>query len=180
MFEACRNLQSSDTPMPGDTTILRFPQPGSILDPLTEIAGDGARRMLMAAPKAQACSFVARFSADLLADGRQRVVRHGAGPERVIRTGIERSRSGGRRCEIGRRTFQPGRRSALHPISCRNGRAEQKVSMPCLRCFTRAASLPATFRRRCRRSLEPRPRTCRPEPVARRDGAPNGRLAAGS
>ena len=42
----------------------------------------------MAALKAQACSFVARFSEDLLADGRQRVVRHGAGPERVIQTGI--------------------------------------------------------------------------------------------
>ena len=68
--------------MPGDTTILQFPQPGSILGPLTELAGDAARRMLMAALKARACSFVARFSADLLADGRQRVVRHGAGPGR--------------------------------------------------------------------------------------------------
>ena len=145
-----------------DTTILPFPLPGSIIGPLTEIARDGARPMLMAALKAQADSFVARFSADLLADGRQRVVRHGAGPERVIRTGIERSRSGGRRCGIGRRTFPPGRRSALHPISCRNRRADQKVSLPCLRCFTRAASLSATFRRRCLRSLEPTPRTCDP------------------
>ena len=74
--------------MPDETSICRFPRPGSILGPLTEIAGDGARRLLMAALKAQACSFVSRFSADLLADGRQRVVRQGAGPERVIRTGI--------------------------------------------------------------------------------------------
>ena len=44
--------------------------------------------MLMAALKAEADSFVAQFSEDLLADGRQRVVRHGAGPERVIQTGI--------------------------------------------------------------------------------------------
>ena len=44
--------------------------------------------MLIAALKARASSFVARFSADLLADGRQRVVRHGSGPERVIRIGI--------------------------------------------------------------------------------------------
>jgi transposase-like protein len=44
--------------------------------------------MLMAALKAEADGFVARFSEDLLADGRQRVVRHGAGPERVIQTGI--------------------------------------------------------------------------------------------
>ena len=74
--------------MTGDTTIIPFHQPGSIIDPLTEIARDGARRMLMAALKAEADGFVARFSEDLLADGRQRIVRHGAGPERVIQTGI--------------------------------------------------------------------------------------------
>jgi len=74
--------------MTDDTTIISFRQPGSIIDPLTEIARDGARRMLMAALKAEADSFVAQFSEDLLADGRQRVVRHGAGPERVIQTGI--------------------------------------------------------------------------------------------
>ena len=74
--------------MTDDTTIIAFRQPGSIIDPLTEIARDGARRMLMAALKAEADGFVARFSEDLLADGRQRIVRHGAGPERVIQTGI--------------------------------------------------------------------------------------------
>ena len=35
--------------MTDDTKITPFRQPGSILDPLTEIARDGARRMLMAA-----------------------------------------------------------------------------------------------------------------------------------
>jgi len=74
--------------MTDDTTIIPFRQPGSINDPLTEIAREGARRMLMAALKAEADGFVARFSEDLLADGRQRLVRHGAGPERVIQTGI--------------------------------------------------------------------------------------------
>ena len=74
--------------MTDDTTIIPFGQPGSIIDPLTEIARDGARRMLMAALKAEADGFVAWFSDDLLADGRQRIVRHGAGPERVIQTGI--------------------------------------------------------------------------------------------
>lgn len=74
--------------MTDDTTIIPFRQPGSVIDPLTEIARDGARRMLMAALKAEADGFVARFSEDLLADGRQRIVRHGAGPERVIQTGI--------------------------------------------------------------------------------------------
>lgn len=74
--------------MTDDTTIIPFRQPGSIIDPLTEIARDGARRMLMAALKAEADGFVAQFSEDRLADGRQRVVRHGTGPERVIQTGI--------------------------------------------------------------------------------------------
>jgi transposase-like protein len=70
------------------TTITPFRQPGSIIDPLTEIACDGARRMLIAALKAEADGFVATFSEELLADGRQRIVRHGAGPSRVIQTGI--------------------------------------------------------------------------------------------
>lgn len=74
--------------MKDDTTITALHQPGSILDPLTEIARDGARQMLMAALKAEAASFVAQFSEELLPDGRQRVVRHGAGPERMIQTGI--------------------------------------------------------------------------------------------
>lgn len=68
--------------MTDDTTIIAFRQPGSIIDPLTEIARDGARRMLMAALKAEADGFVAQFTEDRLADGRQRVVRHGTGPER--------------------------------------------------------------------------------------------------
>ena len=74
--------------MNDDTTIIPFHQPGSIIDPLTVIAREGARRMLMAALKAEAASFVAQFGDELLPDGRQRVVRHGAGPERTIQTGI--------------------------------------------------------------------------------------------
>jgi putative transposase len=74
--------------MNDDTTIIPLAQPGSIIDPLTEIARDGARQMLMAALKAEAASFVAQFGEELLPDGRQRVVRHGTGPERTIQTGI--------------------------------------------------------------------------------------------
>ena len=40
--------------MTDDTTIIPFPQPGSIIAPLTAIARDGARRMLMAALRAEA------------------------------------------------------------------------------------------------------------------------------
>lgn len=74
--------------MTDDTTIIPFHQPGSITDPLTEIAREGARRMLMVALKAEADGFVARFGGELPTDGRQRVVRHGAGPEREIQTGV--------------------------------------------------------------------------------------------
>jgi transposase-like protein len=44
--------------------------------------------MLMVALKAEADGFVSRYGGELLVDGRQRVVRHGAGPEREIQTGI--------------------------------------------------------------------------------------------
>ncbi len=61
--------------MKEDTTITPLHQPGSIVDPLTEIAREGARQMLMAALKAEAASFLAQFGEELLPDGRQRVVR---------------------------------------------------------------------------------------------------------
>jgi len=74
--------------MENDIMIIPLQQPGSILDPLTEIAREGARQMLAAALRAEASSFVAKFSDELLPDGRQRVVHHGSGPERTIQTGI--------------------------------------------------------------------------------------------
>jgi putative transposase len=74
--------------MKDDTTITPLHQPGTILDPLTEIAREGARRMLAAALKAEAASFVALFEDERLPDGRQRIVHHGSGPERTIQTGI--------------------------------------------------------------------------------------------
>ena len=74
--------------MKEDITITPLHQPGSILDPLTEIAREGARQMLAAALRAEAASFVARFEDERLPDGRHRIVRHGAGPERMIQTGI--------------------------------------------------------------------------------------------
>jgi transposase-like protein len=74
--------------MDDDTTITPLHQPGSAEDPLTEIARDGARRMLAAALRAEADAFVAQHAEETLPDGRQRVVRHGYGPERSIQTGI--------------------------------------------------------------------------------------------
>jgi putative transposase len=74
--------------MKDDSTIIQLRQPGLVSDPLTEIAREGAQRMLAAALKAEADCFVEMFSHERLPDGRQRVVRHGVGPERVIQTGI--------------------------------------------------------------------------------------------
>jgi hypothetical protein len=74
--------------MKNDTTILPFRQSESIADPLTELAREGARRMLAEALKAEADAFVASFADKQLEDGRQRIVRHGFGPERKIQTGI--------------------------------------------------------------------------------------------
>jgi len=74
--------------MKDDTTILPFRQSEKIDDPLTEIAHEGARRMLAEALVAEADAFVAGFSEERLADGQQRIVRHGFGPERQIQTGV--------------------------------------------------------------------------------------------
>lgn len=74
--------------MKNDTGILPFRQSDSITDPLTELAREGARRMLAEALKAEADAFVASFADERLEDGRQRIVRHGFGPERKIQTGI--------------------------------------------------------------------------------------------
>lgn len=74
--------------MKEDTSIIPFRHAESIDDPLTGIAREGARRMLAEALKAEADAFVASFADDMLPDGRQRVVRHGYGPERSVQTGI--------------------------------------------------------------------------------------------
>ena len=74
--------------MKNDTTILPFRQSGSIADALTELAREGAHRMLAEALKVEADGFVARFAAEHLEDGRQRIVRHGFGLQRQIQTGI--------------------------------------------------------------------------------------------
>jgi len=71
-----------------DTTVLPFRQSGKIEDPLTEIAREGARRMLAQMLKAEADAFVAHFADERLEDGRQRGIRHGSGPERQIQIGI--------------------------------------------------------------------------------------------
>jgi putative transposase len=74
--------------MSRDTTVIRFRQPEAIDDPLSEVAREGARLMLAQVLIAEADAFVAQWKDFKLPDGRNRVVRHGHGPQRAIQTGV--------------------------------------------------------------------------------------------
>ena len=51
--QACQNLQEERYAMKEAISIVPFRQPGSVEDPLTEIAREGARRMLATALEAE-------------------------------------------------------------------------------------------------------------------------------
>lgn len=71
-----------------DSTVIPFRQPDDADDPLTAVLRAGARRLLASAVEAEADAFLAGMKEQKLADGRDRIVRHGHGPERSIQTGI--------------------------------------------------------------------------------------------
>jgi hypothetical protein len=77
-----------------DTTVIRLRQPDAIDDPLSELAREGARRMLAQALIAEADAFVALRKDLKLPDGRDRIVRHrlnvayGATMPKIIEKGI--------------------------------------------------------------------------------------------
>jgi putative transposase len=71
-----------------DSTVVHFPQPEVVDDPLTAVLRSGARRLLAQAIEAEADAFLAAMAGRRLADGRARFVRHGHGPERTVQTGI--------------------------------------------------------------------------------------------
>ena len=68
--------------------IVRLRQSDEINDPLTDVLRSGARRLLAQAVEMEADDFIAAMKELKLADGRDRIVRHGHGPERSIQTGI--------------------------------------------------------------------------------------------
>jgi putative transposase len=74
--------------MSRDSTVIRFRQPDAIDDPLSDLAREGARRMLAQALVAEADALVALWKDVKLPDGRDRVVRHCHGPARAIQTGV--------------------------------------------------------------------------------------------
>jgi putative transposase len=71
-----------------DSTVVPLRQPDEVDDPLTAILRSGARRLLAQAVEAEAEAFLATMKGARLADGRERVVRHGHAPERLVQTGI--------------------------------------------------------------------------------------------
>ena len=74
--------------MKRNSTVVRLRQPEAIDDPLTAVLRRGARRLLAQAIEAEAEAFLALMEGVHLPDGRDRVVRHGHAPERVVETGI--------------------------------------------------------------------------------------------
>ena len=68
--------------------VVRLRQPDEIDDPLTDVLRAGARRLLAQAVELEAEAFLAGMRELKLPDGRDRLVRHGHGPEREIQTGI--------------------------------------------------------------------------------------------
>jgi hypothetical protein len=74
--------------MDENSNVFPLRQPGDIDDPLTDILRSGARRLLAQAIELEAQTFLESMKELKLPDGRDRVVRHGHGPERAIQTGI--------------------------------------------------------------------------------------------
>src|SRR5215217_1193527 len=104
--------------MTSDSTVVPLRQPDDIDDPLTTILRSGARQLLARAIEAEAEAFLARMKGMRLPDGRERVVRHGHGPERAVQTGIGpvavrrvklRGRGGGVRSPMVPRMSSTGR-----------------------------------------------------------------------
>ena len=121
-----------------DSTVVRFPQPEAVDDPLTAVLRAGARRLLAQAIEAEAETFLAAMADQRLADGRARVVRHGHGPERTVQTGIGPVEV--RRVKVRDRTSEPAIGSASRPGSCRAGHGAAGASTRCCRSCTCAGS----------------------------------------
>jgi putative transposase len=74
--------------MTSNSTVVSLRQPDAVDDPLTAVLRNGARRLLAQAIEAEAEAFLAMMKGMQLPDGRDRLVRHGHGPERQVQTGI--------------------------------------------------------------------------------------------
>jgi len=87
-MKPARTSQGERYAMNETTNVLRLRQPDEFDDPLTDVLRSGARKLLAQAIEIEAETFLAEMRDLKLADGRDRIVRHGHGPERSIQTGI--------------------------------------------------------------------------------------------
>ena len=71
-----------------ENKVVTLREEGAIDDPLIEILRDGAKLLIARAVEAEFAAFLASHDDEALPDGRQRVVRHGHDPARVIQTGV--------------------------------------------------------------------------------------------
>ena len=139
------------------TNVVRLRQPEELEDPLTDLLRSGARRLLAQAVELEAEAFLARMQDLKLPDGRDRLVRHGPGPERMIQTGIGpvavsrvKIRDRGAASDDDRVRFS----SSILPKWARRTRSLDGSS-------TFGGSRQETSRRRLRRSSAETHRTCR-------------------
>src|ERR1700730_5582011 len=86
--EPARTSQGERYAMNETSNVVPLRHPDEVDDPLTIILRSGARRLLAQAIESEAEIFLAAMKDLKLADGRDRVVRHGHGPTRTIQTGI--------------------------------------------------------------------------------------------
>jgi transposase-like protein len=113
-----------------ESIVVALRQPGQSEDPLTELLRDGARRLLAQAIEAEVDTMLADHARLKTEDGRQRVVRHGHGPERSILTGIgpvsfRRPKVRDRGCEDGGSRIRFT--SAILPLFARRTRSVDAV-----------------------------------------------------
>ncbi len=70
--------------MTDTTNVLRLRQPDTIDDPLTDLLRAGARKLLAQAIEIEAEAYLSSMRDLKLPDGRERLVRHGHGPEGTV------------------------------------------------------------------------------------------------
>src|SRR5215212_1666195 len=134
-----------------DTTVIPLRQPDTVEDPLTAVLRSGARRLLAQAVEAEAEAFLAAMKGARLPDGRERLVRHGHAPERLVQTGI--GPVAVRRAKLRDRGAGTGGGERIRFTS---------AILPCCRPSTCAGSRWATSGRLSERCWARAPRTCRP------------------
>ena len=71
-----------------DDSVVRFPKPGAIEDPLTELLRSGAQRLIHQAVEAELTELLERYAEGRDSAGRAAVVRNGYLPEREVLTGV--------------------------------------------------------------------------------------------